>query len=240
VLGGRLRTSKWPSRSVNTLRNIPTACDFSFTATWLAGRFPFFKSTVPEIFPLGCSSVGSCACAVAIGAQTSKLMLRNKVGRNAAFRHHFLKSCNLHSISTCCALLSYFLWRLGGLGEPLRAAANSHFQQSFSGCGCGFASAALHLFPRKPSRALTNAPISAPRMPKCPPLHTLPFVPPKNARLNFVAAVLRRHLLSFQCRSLQSFPQFNRFSSYLVTSGRIALSCSCFRNCLNQRHPVLS
>src|SRR6266446_10842964 len=116
----------------------------------MAGRFPFFKSTVPEIFPLACSSVGSCAWAVAIGAKTSKLMLRNRVGSDAAFRHQFLKSCNLHSISTCCALLSYFLWRLGGWGEPLRTAANSHSQQSFSGCGCGLASAALHHFPRKP------------------------------------------------------------------------------------------
>jgi len=75
-------------------------------------------------------------------------------------------------------LLPLETWRLG---EPLRAAANSHFQQSFSGCGCGLASAALHHFPRKPSRAPTNAPINAPRMPKCPPLHPLPFVPPKNA-----------------------------------------------------------
>src|SRR2546428_6454300 len=29
-------SSKWPSRSVKTLRKIPATCDFSFTATWLA------------------------------------------------------------------------------------------------------------------------------------------------------------------------------------------------------------
>ena len=72
------------------------------------------------------------ACAVAIGAKTSKLVLRNRVVSNAAFRHHFLKSCNLHSISTCCALLSYFLWRLGGWGSHSvrrrTATSNSHFR----------------------------------------------------------------------------------------------------------------
>src|SRR2546428_8607030 len=98
-------SSKWPSRSVKTLRKIPATCDFSFTATWLAGRFPFFKSTVPEIVPPVCSAEGGCACAIAVGAQTIKLMLRNRMGSNAAFRDQFLKSCNLHSISTCCALL---------------------------------------------------------------------------------------------------------------------------------------
>src|SRR5205807_1360153 len=87
------------------LRNIPAACDFNFTATWLAGRLFAFKSTVPEIFPSICSELRTCA--FAIGAQRVAVMLRKRIARNPAFSEHFLRFCNLHSISTCCALLRY-------------------------------------------------------------------------------------------------------------------------------------
>src|SRR2546430_7785326 len=141
LLGGRLRTSKWPSKSVKMLRNIPSACDFNFTATWLAGRLFAFKSTVPEIFPSICSELRTCA--LAIGAQTTTLMLTKRIARNPDFSERFLTFCNLHSISTCCALLRHFLWRLGGWGGT-HTAADCHFQQSPSGCGCGLPTAALH------------------------------------------------------------------------------------------------
>src|SRR5216110_517666 len=91
VLGGRLRTSKWPSRSVKMLRNIPAACDFNFTATWLAGRLFAFKSTLPEIFPSACSEPG--ACAFAIGAQTVAAIMKKmkkRRERNPALKHNFI------------------------------------------------------------------------------------------------------------------------------------------------------
>src|SRR2546429_1624531 len=119
VLGGRLRTSKWPSRSVRMLRNIPAACDFNFTATWLAGRLFAFKSTVPEIFPSVCSETGACACA--IGAQTVAAILKKRRERNPALRHDFFTFRNLHSISTCCALLRHSLRRLGGWGRDRKS-----------------------------------------------------------------------------------------------------------------------
>jgi len=49
VLGGRLWTSKRPSRSVNTLRDIPAESDLKFTSTWPAGRPSACKRTIPEI-----------------------------------------------------------------------------------------------------------------------------------------------------------------------------------------------
>src|SRR5438445_13817708 len=77
VLGGRLRTSKWPSRSVKMLRNIPAACDFNFTATWLAGRLFAFKSTVPEIFPSLLSN--GELWAPTMGVQAIKARFREKL-----------------------------------------------------------------------------------------------------------------------------------------------------------------
>ena len=130
VLGGRLRTSKWPSKSVRTLRKIPTACDFSFTATWLAGRLPVFSSTVPEMIPSVCSELGSCA--LAVGAQITTVMLMKRKGRNPAVKYNFFTFFDLHSISTCCALLRCFLRRLGGWGSqflrPRTATSDSHFR----------------------------------------------------------------------------------------------------------------
>src|SRR5260370_19613089 len=150
--------------SVKTLRNIPATCDFNFTATWLAGRFPFFKSTVPEIFPPVCSSVGSCACANAVGAQTIKLMLRNKVGTNAALREHFLKSCNLHSISTCCALLSYSSGDLADGGNH-SCGGDQPVPTFIFGLRMCSRLRRFEPFPwNLPSRAPTNVRLSAPRM----------------------------------------------------------------------------
>src|SRR5260370_42258211 len=45
-------------------------------------------------------------------------MLRIRMARNQALTIKFLAFCNLHSISTCCALLRHFLGRLGGWGSP--------------------------------------------------------------------------------------------------------------------------
>ena len=66
------------------------------------------------------------------------------------------------------------------MGESIHTAANCHFQQSPSGCGCGLVSAALHH--SQPSCARTNTTISAPRMPRRPPLHPPPGMPLKKIR----------------------------------------------------------
>src|SRR5947207_13948281 len=116
------------------LRNIPAACDFSFTATWLAGRLPAFSSTVPEMIPSVRSEVE--ACAFVVGAHTNAVMVTKRMERNPAIKRNFLAFCNLHSISTCCALLRCSLGRLGGCRGQSVTAANNHFQQSLSGCGC--------------------------------------------------------------------------------------------------------
>src|SRR5436853_464410 len=191
------------------LRNIPAACDFNFTATWLAGRLFAFKSTVPEIFPSICSELRTCA--LAIGAQTTTLMLTKRIARNPDFSERFLTFCNLHSISTCCALLRHFLRRLGGWGAT-HTAANCHFQQSPSGCGCGLASAALHHSPETNRRVRGPIPpIYAPRMPQRQPLHPPPDTPLKNDQNRFAEAALRLYLLFFHCGSA-ILPQEYSFS----------------------------
>src|SRR5713226_1374376 len=140
----------------------------SFTTTWIAGRFLVFKSTVPEIVPVLCSLLEPCA--FAIGTHTIAIVLRKRIARNPAFDHHFLKFCNLHSISTCCALSRYFLWRLGGWGrQSVRrrtATSNSHFRTAVVVSPASFCTFSPS---NQPSRAPTNAHISAPCMPNRPP-----------------------------------------------------------------------
>ena len=161
------------------LRKIPAACDFSFTATWLAGRSPAFRSTVPEMIPSVRSEVE--ACAFAVGAHANAAMVTKRLGRNPAARHNFFMFCNLLSISTCCALLGRSLRRLGGwwsqFVRPRTATSNSHF-----GLRLWSRQRALHHFPwYQPSRARTYALIRALRVPQCPSFHPLSFAPPKNA-----------------------------------------------------------
>src|SRR5260370_18866548 len=93
-------------------------------------------------------------------------MLRNRVGTNAAFRHHFLKSCNLHSISTCCALLSNFLWRLGGWGKPSERRRTFTSKRQFRAAVMPSPAPASTFSPTNlPSRAPTNPLLIPPPLP---------------------------------------------------------------------------
>src|SRR5690242_16754452 len=111
------------------------------------------------------------ACAFAFGANENTVTVTKRLGKNPAIRHNFFTFCNLHSISTCCALLRRPLRRLGGWWSPSvrprSATSNSHF-----GLRLWSRQRALHRFPwYQPSRARTNALIYAPRLPLQPPVH---------------------------------------------------------------------
>src|SRR5438477_2721337 len=201
------------------LRNIPTACDFSFTATWLAGRLPAFRSTVPEMIPSVRSEVG--ACAFAVGAHTNAVMVPKRMGKNPTLRYNFFAFCNLHSISTCCALLRRSLGRLGGCWGQSVTAANSHFQQSFR--------AAVVVSPARiaPFTLDANRRVRGP-MPQfvhCACHNAHHFIRCRSRRLKMpghtvVAMVLRRHLLFFHRRVSGYFSSEILFCSHLSTSPR--------------------
>src|SRR5881392_2291389 len=106
-------------------------------------------------------------------------MLTKRIARNPDSSERFLTFCNLHSISTCCALLRHCLRRLAVGG------VNPH------GCELPLPTVTFRLrlwsrqrrfapFPRnQPSCARTNTTISAPRMPRRSPLHPPPGMPLK-------------------------------------------------------------
>ncbi len=85
------------------LRNSPTECDFSFTATWLSVRLSPCESTVPEIVPVG--SAISVLCAFAFGRWPARKRFRQSTGRNFANCSGFLGFRGSYSISTCRPLL---------------------------------------------------------------------------------------------------------------------------------------
>src|SRR5438094_7760533 len=106
-------------------------------------------------------------------------MLTKRIARNPDSSERFLTFSNLHSISTCCALLRHGLRRLAVGG------VNPH------GCELPLPTVTFRLrlwsrqrrfapFPRnQPSCARTNTTISAPRMPRRSPLHPPPGMPLK-------------------------------------------------------------
>jgi hypothetical protein len=81
----------------------------------------------------------------------------------------------------------------------------------------------------QPSRARTNAPISAPRMPKHPTLHPPPLLATRNALPQFVAAAFTAPSSFLSTPLSQTFPQVCEFSSYLGTSAQIALAYPILR-----------
>src|SRR2546430_16838014 len=138
-------------------------------------------------------------------------MLTKRIARNPDSSERFLTFSNLHSISTCCALLRHGLRRLAVGG------VHPH------GCELPLPTVTFRLrlwsrqrrfapFPRnQPSRARTNTPIYAPRMPQRQPLHPPPDTPLKNDQNRFAEAALRLYLLFFHCGSA-ILPQEYSFS----------------------------
>src|SRR6266852_8110702 len=97
---------------------MPATRDFRLTATWLAGRLSGSKSTVPDISPSVFSKLDTCARAT--GTQAMAMILRSRIRFRGRLRGKlngrldFLTLGNMHSISTCCALLRHIL---GGLDD---------------------------------------------------------------------------------------------------------------------------
>src|SRR5436853_5333610 len=126
-------------------------------------------------------------------------------------------------------------WRLG---ESIHTAANCHFQQSPSGCGCGLASAALHHSPETNRRVRGPIPQSMHRA--CHSANRFTRRLTRRSRMTKIGLQKRLYasIFFFFIAAVPSFLKNILSASVGVLMIELTPTVAALGNCLNQRHGV--